>query len=102
MSKSVFSAKHFNDEAAAYAFVEAHLWPNGRVARIDRLDAKPGQKFVNNWIKIGQDDTVTVIIPHCDMGTGIYTSLPQMAAALMATTTSPKPAFGSSNCSIRA
>ena len=26
------------------------------------------------------DDTVTVVIPHCDMGTGIYTALPQMAA----------------------
>jgi transposase-like protein len=31
MSKSVFSAAHFNDEAAAYAFVEAHLWADGRV-----------------------------------------------------------------------
>jgi len=31
MSKSVFSAPHFNDEAAAYAFVEAHLWPEGPV-----------------------------------------------------------------------
>ncbi|HJW41347.1 MAG TPA: molybdopterin cofactor-binding domain-containing protein, partial [Rhizomicrobium sp.] len=26
------------------------------------------------------DDTVTVVVPHCDMGTGIYTALPQMAA----------------------
>ena len=31
MSKSIFSAPHFNDEAAAYAFVEAKLWANGRV-----------------------------------------------------------------------
>ena len=31
MSKSIFSAPHFNDEAAAYAFVEAHLWADGRV-----------------------------------------------------------------------
>lgn len=31
MSKSIFSAPYFNDEAAAYAFVEAHLWANGRV-----------------------------------------------------------------------
>ena len=30
MSKSIFSAPHFNDEAAAYAFVEAHLWVDGR------------------------------------------------------------------------
>lgn len=31
MSKSVFSAPHFNDEAAAYAFVEARIWAGGRV-----------------------------------------------------------------------
>lgn len=29
MSKSVLSAKHFHDEEAAYAFVEARLWPEG-------------------------------------------------------------------------
>ena len=56
------------------------LWPSGRIGRIDKLDAKPGENFVTNWIKIGQDDTITVVIPHCDMGTGIYTALPQMAA----------------------
>ncbi len=31
MSRSIFSAPHFNDEAAAYAFVEARLWSSGRV-----------------------------------------------------------------------
>ncbi len=56
------------------------LWPNGRIARADALAAKPGEKFVNNWIKIASDDSITVVIPHCDMGTGIYTALPQMAA----------------------
>lgn len=56
------------------------LWPSGRIGRINKLDAKPGESFVNNWIKIGQDDSITVVVPHCDMGTGIYTSLPQMAA----------------------
>jgi isoquinoline 1-oxidoreductase beta subunit len=56
------------------------LWPNGRIARADKIAARPGEKFVTNWIKIGSDDTITVVIPHCDMGTGIYTSLTQMAA----------------------
>ena len=28
---AVLSAKHFHDEAAAYAFVEARIWPNGPV-----------------------------------------------------------------------
>jgi transposase-like protein len=31
MSKSIFAAPHFNDEAAAYAYVEARIWVNGRV-----------------------------------------------------------------------
>ncbi|MDE2135009.1 MAG: IS1595 family transposase [Alphaproteobacteria bacterium] len=31
MSKSIFSTPQFNDEAAAYAFVEAQLWPDGPV-----------------------------------------------------------------------
>ena len=31
MTRSVFGADHFNDEAAAYAFVEARLWAHGRV-----------------------------------------------------------------------
>jgi transposase-like protein len=31
MSKSVLSAKHFHDEAAAYAWVEARVWPQGPV-----------------------------------------------------------------------
>jgi isoquinoline 1-oxidoreductase beta subunit len=66
--------------AAGALVVGYAVWPNGRIARIDRLDTKPGEKFVNNWIKIGRDDTVTVVIPHCDMGTGTYTSLSQMAA----------------------
>jgi transposase-like protein len=31
VTRSIFSARHFNDEAAAYAYVEARLWANGRV-----------------------------------------------------------------------
>src|SRR5580692_11799521 len=56
------------------------LWPSDRLARTDKLAAKAGERFINNWIKIASDDTVTVVVPHCDMGTGIFTALPQMAA----------------------
>lgn len=56
------------------------LWPSDRLARVDRLAAGPRERFLSNWIKIAQDDTVTVVIPHQDMGTGIFTALPQMAA----------------------
>jgi transposase-like protein len=29
MARSILTTKHFHDEAAAYAYVEARLWPNG-------------------------------------------------------------------------
>jgi transposase-like protein len=31
VSRSIFTEPHFNDEAAAYAFIEARLWAKGRV-----------------------------------------------------------------------
>ena len=47
MPKSVLSADHFHDEAAALEFIEARLWPNGPVcprcgetSRVGRLNAK--------------------------------------------------------------
>lgn len=47
MSKSVFSAPHFNDEAAAYEYVEARLWATGRVCphcgTVDRSGALKGK-----------------------------------------------------------
>lgn len=47
MSKSIFSAAHFNDEAAAYAFVEARVWLHGRVCphcgTMDRSGALKGK-----------------------------------------------------------
>ena len=45
--KSVLSDKHFHNEAAAYAFVEAHLWPNGPVCPhcggVDRISKMGGK-----------------------------------------------------------
>ncbi|MGB8363765.1 MAG: molybdopterin cofactor-binding domain-containing protein [Rhizomicrobium sp.] len=55
-------------------------WPSDRIAHADALAADPGEYFVTNWIKIGRNDIVTIVVPHCDMGTGIFTALPQMAA----------------------
>lgn len=49
MSQSILSAPHFHNEEAAFAFVEAHLWPDGPIcphcgnvdaARIGRLQGK--------------------------------------------------------------
>jgi transposase-like protein len=47
VTKSIFSAPHFNDEAAAYAYVEARIWANGRVCPkcgvIDRSGSLTGK-----------------------------------------------------------
>ena len=45
--KSVISDKHFHNEAAAYAFVEARVWPNGPVCPhcggVDRISKMGGK-----------------------------------------------------------
>jgi isoquinoline 1-oxidoreductase beta subunit len=87
--------------AAGTLIVGYALWPNGRIGRADRLDAKSGERFLAYWIKIADDDIVTVVIPHCDMGTGIFTALLQMAAEELgadwdktrAETAAPDPLF---------
>lgn len=66
--------------AAGALVVGYALWPSTRLARADAMAAKSGERFLASWIKIAPDDVVTVVIPHCDMGTGIYTALAQMAA----------------------
>src|SRR5688572_11310385 len=47
MAKSVLDSDHFKDEAAAYAWVEARVWPNGRVCphcgEVDRSSPMKGK-----------------------------------------------------------
>jgi isoquinoline 1-oxidoreductase beta subunit len=43
--------------------------------------AEPGQ--LNTWILIGPDDSVVVLVPHCEMGQGAQTALAMMAAEEM-------------------
>ena len=44
------------------------------------LVTRDGENLLGGWIKIGADDTVTVYIPHVDMGQGVHTALAMMAA----------------------
>lgn len=39
-----------------------------------------GEQLVNAWVKIDRDNTVTAIVPHCEMGQGAHTALAQMLA----------------------
>ena len=42
--------------------------------------AQDGQPFLTTWLRIDPDNTVTVLVPHSEMGQGVLTSLPMMAA----------------------
>jgi isoquinoline 1-oxidoreductase beta subunit len=66
--------------AAGALIVGYAVWPSGRLGKADLLAAKSGERFLANWLKIANDGTITMVIPHCDMGTGIFTALSQMAA----------------------
>ena len=56
------------------------VWPSDRLHQDDLLDAGPQEWFLANWIKVAGDGGITVVVPHCEMGTGTLTSLAQMAA----------------------
>ena len=44
------------------------------------LPVKDGQLALNGWVKISADDSVTVIVPRCEMGQGIHTGLAMLLA----------------------
>ncbi|MEQ9518427.1 MAG: molybdopterin cofactor-binding domain-containing protein [Parvibaculum sp.] len=54
-----------------------------RPERAQGLAAKEGEHFVTTWLTIHPDNRVTVYVPHAEMGQGVHTSLPMMAAEEM-------------------
>ncbi|MDP2128631.1 MAG: molybdopterin-dependent oxidoreductase [Pseudohongiella sp.] len=51
-----------------------------RQSLANRDYAEDGQTFLTTWLRIDPDNIVTVIVPHSEMGQGVLTSLPMMAA----------------------
>lgn len=51
-----------------------------RRAQADAAASAGGERFVTTWLKIAPDNTVTVYVPHADMGQGTITALAMMAA----------------------
>ena len=45
-----------------------------------KVAAGEGEQLVNSWVKIGLDNVVTAIVPHCEMGQGAHSVLAQMLA----------------------
>ena len=54
--------------------------PGDRHQGMAALVAAADEALVNAWVKIGADNSVTAIVPHCEMGQGVHTSLVQMLA----------------------
>lgn len=53
---------------------------NAAMKRAAKMTAGPGEFSFATWLKIGEDDVITIYSPHIDFGQGSHTALGQMAA----------------------
>ncbi|HMB62152.1 MAG TPA: molybdopterin cofactor-binding domain-containing protein [Eudoraea sp.] len=54
--------------------------PGNRAGKVKDMIASEGETVLNIWLKIAADNTITVIVPHAEMGQGVHTTLPMMLA----------------------
>lgn len=54
--------------------------PGNRSQLLAPLVEEDGETLVHTWVKLGNDNRVTVIVPHSEMGQGVGTALSQMLA----------------------
>ncbi len=54
--------------------------PRQRLLTAQPLPLGPGQQALNGWLKIGADDSVTVMLAKSEMGQGVSTSLAMLLA----------------------
>ncbi|MEN8143965.1 MAG: molybdopterin cofactor-binding domain-containing protein [Gemmatimonadota bacterium] len=54
-----------------------------RLGMTPDADAAGGDLWLTTWIRISPDNWVTVLVPHAEMGQGVHTALPMMAAEEM-------------------
>ncbi|MBI5718514.1 MAG: xanthine dehydrogenase family protein molybdopterin-binding subunit [Burkholderiales bacterium] len=56
------------------------LPPRQRLTPSEPLPAVAGQLALNGWVRIGSDDTVTVVVPKSEMGQGVHTAAAMLLA----------------------
>ena len=54
--------------------------PGNQTGEASRYVGEEGESVINAWVKIDQDNHVTAIVPHSEMGQGAQTALTQMLA----------------------
>lgn len=54
-----------------------------RNRQLDEVASTKGERFVTAWLKLSPDNTLTVYVPHAEMGQGVWTALAMMAAEEM-------------------
>lgn len=51
-----------------------------RAPKLAEMMTDDGETLVNVWVKLAPDNTITAIVPHSEMGQGVFTSMAQMLA----------------------
>ncbi|MEO1553723.1 MAG: molybdopterin cofactor-binding domain-containing protein [Pseudomonadota bacterium] len=51
-----------------------------RAPKLAEMMTKNDEVLVNVWVKLAPDNTITAIVPHSEMGQGVFTSMTQMLA----------------------
>ena len=57
--------------------------PGDRRDLVNKDVSDDDEHLLNLWVKIGEDDQVTAIVPHSEMGQGAQTALAQLLAEEM-------------------
>ena len=57
--------------------------PGDRTGDLAKYVTEEGEHLVAAWVKIAEDNTITAIIPHGEMGQGVHTALSAMLAEEM-------------------
>ena len=65
--------------------------PGDRTGELAKYVTEEGEHLLTAWVKIAEDNTITAIIPHGEMGQGVHTAL---SACLLYTSPSPRDQRG--------
>ena len=69
--------------ASGALVVGVAIRPGDRTDELEKYVAGDGEHLLTAWVKVAEDNTITAIIPHGEMGQGIHTALSAMLAEEM-------------------